>query len=302
MYSNFRKNIMIFRSTVFISTALFLTFSLAQSGARAEKAKSFLEWCNTYKTNPNPGTQKTVKDLIELAGSRGAKDCQSASKVLSNLTSYSFNAYGSDTTFGKSYTKDIKPLASLPKLKHLDIVNSNDISDLNLFPKLETLKIYLNDDSTVSSLSPLANLTNLKGLEIGPNRYVESRRDKSSLADISAVGNLKNLKYLAIRGTKTADISAIGKLKSLKSATLVGNNIQNIDPLGELKQLEILELGSNQISNVKSLSKLKKLKFLVMGQNPITDKTCPLFETVCNWKNSDSVLRIDALFSRGINP
>jgi internalin A len=295
---------MIFRSTVFISTALFLTFSLAQSSARAEKTKSFLEWCNTYKTNPNPGTQKTVKDLIELAGSRGAKDCQGASKILSNLTSYNFNYRGSNTTFGEPYLKDIKPLASLTKLKHLNVINAVDLSDLSLFPKLETLKIDidLTVNSKVSNLSPLSGLTNLKGLEIGPDRYFEQLRDKSALVDISAVGNLKNLKFLAIRATKATDISAIGKLKSLKSISLVGNNIQNIDPLGDLKQLEVLELGNNQISNVQSLSKLKKLKFLVMGQNPITNKTCPLFENVCNWKNSDSVLRIDALFSRGINP
>jgi internalin A len=295
---------MIFRSTAFISTALFLAFSLAQSSARAEKTKSFLEWCNTYKTNPNPGTQKTVKDLIELAGSRGAKDCQGASKILSNLTSYNFNYRGSDTTFGEHYTKDIKPLTSLTKLRHLNVINAVDISDLSLFPKLDTLKIDidLTVNSKVSNLSPLSGLTNLKGLEIGPDRYFEQLRDKSALVDISAVGNLKNLKFLAIRATKATDISAVGKLKSLKSISLVGNNIQNIDPLGDLKQLEVLELGNNQISNVQSLSKLKKLKFLVMGQNPITNKTCPLFENVCNWKNSDSVLRIDALFSRGINP
>jgi internalin A len=268
--------------------AVSLSGAISPANAKAQP-KTFLEWCKTYKSAPK-GTQETVKELIAYAASRGANDCNSVDKIMSQTTAMQFS-------FANG--KDITPLASLPKLRHLNAFWVRDLQGFTMFPKLVTLKIETDSDSNaITSLAPLAALKNLQGLEIENGVNVGNN---GKIADISAISGMKSLRYFSLKYGSVANIAPLAKVSSLQALSLIGNQVKDVKPLAGLQNLVMVELSENQISSAAPLGSLKKLKHLLLYGNPAAEaKDCPLFETVCDWTSPSAGLAIDSLFTRGL--
>ena len=190
---------------------------------------------------------------------------------------------------------DIRPLADLTKLTHLNLRNNaiTDIRPLAGLTQLTTLDLTRN---AITDIRPLAALTQLIALEMGSNHAIRDIRpleqltqltvldlSKNDIRDIAPLTGLTHLTALSLNGNRIRDITPIAGLTQLTELGLSGNDIRDITPIAGLTALTYLSLESNEISDVKPLTGLTNLEQLWLSGNPIMDKILnggtPLHET-----------------------
>jgi hypothetical protein len=116
-------------------------------------------------------------------------------------------------------------------------------------------------DLGLTDISPLAQLTQLKGLELNDNQ----------IQDISPLAQLTQLTTLDLEGNEIQDISPLAHLTQVKGLFLGINQIQDISPLAQLTQLTRLGLNHNQIQDISPLAQLTLLERLLLNGNQIQD-------------------------------
>lgn len=138
--------------------------------------KSFATWCQQRASVPI-ATRHTIDVLLEQAGTQ---DCQQAASKLSRDNYLSIY---------RNQISDVKPLASLTKLKML-YLNNNKITDVNPLTSLTNLRLLLLNANQINDVKPLASLTRLKELDLGGNQ----------ISDVKPLANLTALRRLFING------------------------------------------------------------------------------------------------------
>ena len=163
-------------------------------------------------------------------------------------------------------------------------------------------ELYLSG-SGVRDITPLANLTKLKKLDLKRNQVVsltplatlieleELYLSDNEISDIRPLVNLAKLKKLYLDANQIVDIQALTPLTELELLDLSNNRIRDITPLANFKDLEILNLRTNQISDSSVFAQLTNLKGLYIQSNPIQDVT-PLRTLL----KSNPKMRIDVGF------
>lgn len=163
---------------------------------------------------------------------------------------------------GIIYKSDVENVTSL--IMGFYPINSpttkvNSLEGIQSFVNLEELSININN--TISNLTPIKNLINLKKINI----------TGSTISDISPLTNLLNLESLLISDANIYDLTPINNLVNLKELTLTGNNATDITPLKNLVNLETLMISDNNISNVDLLRNLNNLKTVVIHNTKVSD-------------------------------
>lgn len=166
---------------------------------------------------------------------------------------------------------NLSPIASLRKLKHLEIVHQGideplDISPLYPLNELETLILQ---GTPIKHIRPLINLKKLKYLDIQHTQLksIEGIENCKSLThvqmgynpdiiDISYIASLPYLEHLDISNTSVEDISPIIHAKNLKYLEIVNTPVQNLDAITQNTQLTLLKVD-NRV-NIKWLNMLKQ--------------------------------------------
>ncbi len=177
-----------------------------------------------------------------------------------------------DTDFDKiatlhlTYEKtknNIKSLDDLKYFKNLEefTFNNSDVSDISPISQLTKLRSLELISNKINDVSALSNLTNLARL----------RLDKNNISDISALKNLTNLRVLFLDENNIADIYALSLMKNMERLSLHTNKIHNISPLLQLTELTQLNIANNQICDIGSLAGMLKLEKLYMSINKIVD-------------------------------
>ena len=115
----------------------------------------------------------------------------------------------------------------------------SDLSPLALFPELNYIGARYCENLT--SLDGIESLTNLNRLDCYSGYALE---------DISALANLTNLKYLDLNSNNITDLSPLAGLVKLETLVLSGNPITDMSPLANLPALESLGLGSTDIAAI----------------------------------------------------
>ena len=141
------------------------------------------------------------------------------------------------------------------------VVNSNTISDLSPITGLANLKFLELSNCSISDVAPLSKLTQLDYLGLPGN----------NISDVSALSGLTQLNYLGLWGNDISDVSALSGLIQLNHLDLSGNDISDISPLAKLTQLQFLDIQMNEISDVSPLAGLTQLPFLYLYSNDISD-------------------------------
>ncbi len=139
--------------------------------------------------------------------------------------------------------------------------NSNSISDLSPLAGLVNLKVLDVYSNSVSDISALVGLTNLEVLILADN----------SISDISALAGLTNLRGLGLWSNSISDISALAGLVNLRVLDLYGNSVSDISALSGLINLVALVLWNNSVSDISALSGLTNLTELDLDNNSISD-------------------------------
>ena len=124
----------------------------------------------------------------------------------------------------------------------------------------ETVNSMIVGGNSISDISPLSNLTNLRWLNLSSN----------SISDISPLSNLTNLTELYLSSNPISDISPLSNLTNLHTLFLQGNSISDISPLSNLTNLQDLQLNSNSISDISPLLNLTGLIWLGLDWNPLS--------------------------------
>jgi hypothetical protein len=117
-------------------------------------------------------------------------------------------------------------------------------------------------DTNVSDLSPLAELKNLKELDLN-NFHV---------SDLSALAELKNVKELYLSGTQASDLSPLAELEDLTTLYLNSTQVCDLSLLTELTNLRVLYLAGTQASDLSPLVELKNLEWLGLTHTLVTNE------------------------------
>ena len=156
---------------------------------------------------------------------------------------------------------DISPIKDLVKLKKLCLIG-NRVSDLTPLKKLINLEeLDLSNNSILSNIEPIGNLTNLKKLYLDTNR----------IKNVDALKPLKSLIRLTLDWNNITDISSLEDMKELEYFSATNNQINSIDALKNATKLEALYLANNKVSDISMLDKHTNLKYLSLSKNCISD-------------------------------
>ena len=188
--------------------------------------------------------------------------------------------------------EEILPLRYMVNLEELIIANtiqvygdrySGLLSDITPLAELTNLKTLNLRGNNINDITPLANMTQLVDLMLGGNqinditplagltqlRYLDMMDNQ--ISDIAVVSNFPNLVFLDATKNQITDITPLVTLINLDFLGLSLNPIRNIAPLAELTNLTRLTLEYSQINDITPLGSLTNLTFLLLSGNPITD-------------------------------
>ncbi len=174
-----------------------------------------------------------------------------------------------------NHIKDISPLKHLHGLEDLSLRNNyiTDLADIN-FDSIKSLplkRISLRhnvvrppDDEQVrlSDINVLKHFTELEELELRDNH----------IEDITPLAELTELKVLDISQNplKGGDISALKKLTGLTELNLRETNLKDIAPVSGLIDLVYLNIHSNpDLAAIAPVQNLIKLETLIMRNVPV---------------------------------
>ena len=157
-------------------------------------------------------------------------------------------------------------------------------------------------EAPITDLSPLAALTNLKGLYLNLNAIKDVRPlarlikleklyiSHNEITDVTPLAKLTNLTELSLHSNEITDIGSLAGLTNLKDLRLNNNKITDVSPLARLTNLWVLYLSYNKITDISPLAKLTNLRLLNLTGNPISELNCPVSPpNVCDFENSPSV-------------
>lgn len=156
---------------------------------------------------------------------------------------------------------DLSPLAKLPSLEVISAWNTR-VSDFSVLAPARRLKeIKCSGNRDLTTLDAFRQLKTLRRLTIG----------SAGITNIEALSELTQLEMLKLRDNQISDLSPLRNLKNLKVLHLHFNLISDLSPLAELIQLNELTLEHNIISDVSPLANLTNLTILDLRENAITD-------------------------------
>ena len=115
--------------------------------------------------------------------------------------------------------------------------------------------------TTISDLTPLANLTGLQHLDL----------DRTSIKDLTPLSNLTALESLDLNWTSVSDVTPLANLTGLRRLFLEGTPVSDISPLSNLTALESLSLGWRPASDVTPLANLTGLQHLDLSITSVSD-------------------------------
>lgn len=135
------------------------------------------------------------------------------------------------------------------------------LDDLSAFTGLTDLS--LEDEQSISDLTPLSKLENLRRLTLNGCNIDDNK--------LAKLGSLKNLNYLSLERNNISNLSNLKPLVQLHTLSVSNNRLSDISPVSSLTALETLNISKNGIENLSSLQSLAALKELNASENAISD-------------------------------
>ena len=140
------------------------------------------------------------------------------------------------------------------------------INDIVYFTALEELDLYGNK---ISDVSPIAQLTNLKVLNIGKNynTLYSSNSAGANGINLNVLSSLPLLEELYAEDNQISDLSFVEGLSQLRILNLSNNKLSDVSQLSYLKNLEKLILLNNRITDLLAVSECLKLTYIDVSNN-----------------------------------
>lgn len=170
-----------------------------------------------------------------------------------------------------------KIAATFPNIKTLEVEGTKELSTLAPLAKLTNLKKLKLRAEGVSDFTPLAALTGLESIDVGSsnmapdlkwmsnmtklkNVYIMGGSSLTSFEGLPAIPSLKKINFV---GAAPADLSPLLVLTGLTSVELTGCQIADLTPLTKLANLDDLSLYGSTVKDFSPLADCAKLKKLM---------------------------------------
>lgn len=140
-------------------------------------------------------------------------------------------------------------------------LNDTKVSDLSPLRDLTTLRTLRLNQTAVKDLSPLRDLTALQDLWL----------DETAVSDLSPLSGLTALKELRLTQTDVNDISPLYNLTSLQTLLLIQTAVSDLSPLRDLTALQTLMLALTAVSDLSPLCNLTALQKLGFEMTAVRD-------------------------------
>jgi hypothetical protein len=154
------------------------------------------------------------------------------------------------------------------------------LEDLKYFPKLTSLRIYLQPNIDFDTIPNKGNIYNL-GLSQnqiedltfleGFDKLMYLSISSNKIVNLEGIENVDGIKRLNLNSNDVEDISLLEGFNNLENLDLTYNAVKDVSALSNLPKLEYLSLYENGISDISPLSNIKSLKELYLNNNSITD-------------------------------
>lgn len=154
------------------------------------------------------------------------------------------------------------------------------LEDLKYFPKLTSLRVYLQPNIDFHTIPNRGNIYNL-GLsqnKIEDLTFLEGftklgylTLSTNNIVDLDGVENVKTIKRLGLNSNDVVDISLLEGFDNLEHSDLTYNSVLDVSTLSNLPKLSYLSLYENGIVDISPLSSIKTLEELYLNNNNITD-------------------------------
>lgn len=168
-------------------------------------------------------------------------------------------------------------------IEDLDLNNNSYILNIEPLAQLLNLKLLDISHTNITDLSPIRNLTELVELNIShtnvedlsPLRYAQKLQrlnvSHTPVTDISVLERMKGLQNLQIGYTSVTDFSPVGQLPRLIHLDLQGSAIADLSPVQHLTELMELNLAGTSFLDPDPLKGLKNLNTLNVDSTGITN-------------------------------
>ena len=258
------------------------SFSRLKSKVRTQASLNLAQLLADLAANQRSGiTEKTKNDavtaVIQTALSNHTFDRRSRSErgIIKKLL-------GGDSNRTVTNLKTISEQAKKLGIQLLDLEDTQ-VTDLSPLKDLSTLKFLDLGNTPVVDLSPLKDLSTLKFLDLGNTPVVDLSplKDLSKLefldlgntqvVDLSPLKDLSKLEFLDLGNTPVADLSPLKDLSKLKRFSSSNTQLTDLNPLKDLSALISLNLGNTQVADLSPLKDLSALKMLDLGNTPVAD-------------------------------
>jgi len=163
--------------------------------------------------------------------------------------------------YRKSRVYSVLGLENCTNLRVL-IASLQTIADLTPLSNLKKLtRLQLDQNYRLKDISPLANLTQLKYLDIFC----------TGVLSISELKNLINLEYINICMAPITNISVVSNFTKLKEFWAFDLPITDLSVFSNLSELELLYIAGGNIKDISALQNLSKLKYINLWENKVED-------------------------------
>lgn len=138
-------------------------------------------------------------------------------------------------------------------LRTLNISGNREITNLSPLKKLYRLSELSVEDTRVSSLAPVADLSTLKILKCS----------RSPVADLDPLRFHKNLRMLNIENTPVEDLEPLTNLTDMEDIVCAGTQVKDLKPLEGMGKLVSLDISNTGVRSLKPLELLSELRSLL---------------------------------------
>ena len=237
-------------------------FTLSNDGIYDEKTDAFI-WKNIENISSLTVSAEETNGNFKKGGAIKINIDQSQKHENVEIPDINLkNAINKELGKDLSYTPQKKDLQKITKLNAW-FANITNLKGLEYCTNLEHLD--LNGDK-YTDLTPIANLTKMKTLNIANNKAV---------TDISCLKNLTNLINLYADNSNISDISVLANMTNLKSLHIPYNSIKSLNGLESCTNLEDLDLNGDKYTDLTPITNLTKMKTLNIANNKaVTDISC----------------------------
>jgi Leucine-rich repeat (LRR) protein len=237
-----------------------------------------LRWLATSSGSEQPITGATLGSLGDKLEAIGLLDAEFSPAGIKKLAEREqLNWLDVDTGFGSPSPVDLRPLASLTRLRYLNIngrpLKKGTLNWLNELKDLRWLKLNSDnarDDAVISGICTLKKLT-----------YLWLDAADATQAKLKCLGNLAQLRglvlYAPYRKANKETLQFLSKLPELRSLKIRGNSAMLADGgvghFAALQTLESLDLDSDGITDqaMQTIVRLRQLRQLRLSFSSVSD-------------------------------